>query len=191
MPPPPPRVRLSAAAALLPGYGAIAARPGDPGRRERALFALVNGMDQRVELRVAQQWGIPWTLPLVAAIAAARRRPRHAAVALLAVGATKGVEVATKKVRPRPRPLYVQPTALRDDAPLEGGSMPSGHAAVGACATMLLAPLVPAPVTAVTGAVTLLSALARVQQGAHEPLDAVAGLMLGSGIGLLGLELCR
>lgn len=185
------RGRVPAAAALLLGYGAIAARAGEPGRRERALFALVNSADQRFELRVAQQWGIPWTLPLVAAVAAARRRPRHAVVALVAMGATKGTEVATKKLRCRPRPLYVQPTALRDDAPLDGGSMPSGHAAVAACATVLLAPLVPSPVRAVAATATALSAVARVQQGAHEPLDAVAGLMLGTAIGLLGLELCR
>ena len=184
------RTRLSASAALLLGYGILAARSGEPGHHERTAFGVINGADERYELRVAQQWGIPWTLPLVGAIAAARRRPVHALVALGALGLTKGTEVATKKLRPRPRPVYVQPTALRDDAPVEGGSMPSGHAAIAACATVLLAPLVPRPVTAVATAATALSALARVQQGAHEPLDAAAGLLLGTGIGLLGLEIC-
>jgi undecaprenyl-diphosphatase len=167
----------------------LATRTARPGRRERALFGVLNDADRQPVLRLAQQWGTPWTLPAVATLAAVRRRPRHAAVALACLALTKGTEVVTKKLRPRPRPLYVQPTALRDDAPVDGGSMPSGHAAIAACATAVLAPLVPRPVTAVTATATVLSAAARVQQGAHEPMDVAAGLMLGSGVGLLALEL--
>ena len=182
------RLRLPAAVALLRSYAAVAFRSRATGPGERAVFGVINSAGQRPELRVAQQWGVPWTLPLVAALAAVRRRPRHALAALASLGLTKGAEVATKRLRPRPRPVYVQPTALRDDAPVEGGSMPSGHAAIAACATLLLAPLVPRPVTAAAAAATGLTALARIQQGAHEPLDAAAGLLLGSGVGLLALE---
>lgn len=182
-----PRARLSLAAVLLVGYGAVAASAGRPGRRERALFELLNGGD-RPWLRTPQQWGTPWTLPAVAALAALRRRPRHALVALASLPAEKGTEVLTKKLWPRPRPVYVQPTALRDDAPVEGGGMPSGHAAIAACATVLLAALVPAPVTVVAGVAAVLSGMARLQQGAHEPADVAAGLLLGTGIGLLALE---
>lgn len=185
------RTRLSIALTLLGAYGLIAARSARPGRRERSLFQAVNDSGEQPWLRVPQQWGTPWTLPVVAVTAASQRRFRHAAVALACLPVAKGTEVATKKLRSRPRPLYVQPTALRDDAPVEGGSMPSGHAAIAACATVLIAPLAPRPVTAVAAIATVLSAVARVQQGAHEPFDAAAGLLLGTGIGLTALEAVR
>lgn len=123
------------------------------------------------------------------ALTAALRRNRPLAVAALScLPAAKGIEVATKELLARPRPLYVQPTRLRDDAPVEGGSMPSGHVAIAACATVLLAPLAPRAVTVGVAVTTVLSGVSRVQQGAHEPLDVVAGGLLGAGIGLLGLE---
>lgn len=183
------RVRLRAASGLLGAYAIVAAGAGRPGRREQALFARVNARGEARWLRGPQQWGTPWTLPAVALMALLRRRPRQAALALGCLPVVKGVEVATKTVRPRPRPLYVQPTTLRDDAPVEGGSMPSGHAAIAACAAVLLAPLVPRPVATAAAGVTLLSAWTRVHQGAHEPADVVAGLMLGAGLGLAGGEL--
>ncbi|SFC34062.1 PAP2 superfamily protein [Nocardioides terrae] len=182
--------RWLGAAGLLAAYAVVAARaPKVPGRRERAVFERVNDSGGQPWLRVPQQWGTPWTLPAVAALAAVRRQGRWAVVVLACLPVEKGIEVATKKVRPRPRPLYVQPTVLRDDAPIEGGSMPSGHAALSACSTLMLAPLVPRPVTAVMTAVVGLSAWTRVHQGAHEPVDVAAGLLLGSGIGLAATEL--
>jgi hypothetical protein len=44
---------------------------------------------------------------------------------------------------------------------------------------------VSAPVAACFVALAGLSAWIRVRQGAHEPMDAVGGLLLGSGVGLL------
>lgn len=76
------------------------------------------------------------------------------------------------------------PTHLRDDAPLEGGAMPSGHAALAACGTTLLLPAVPPSARAALAALTGLSAYVRVHQGAHHPTDAVAGLVLGVGVAL-------
>lgn len=135
-------------------------------------------------LRVPQQWGTPWTLPAVAVVAAVRRRPRDAVAALACLPLEKGLEVATKKWRPRPRPVYEQPTHLRGDAPLEGGSMPSGHAALAACGTTLLLPLVPPGLRPPLVAVTGLSAYVRIHQGAHWPSDTLAGLLLGTAVGL-------
>ena len=182
---------MSAAVTLLTAYGVLAGRSGAPGRREQAVFTRINDGDEHRWLRVPQQWGTPWTLPAVAALAAARGRRSHAAATAACLPVVKGIEVATKKLRPRPRPLYVQPTVLRDDAPVEGGSIPSGHAAIAACGTVLLLPLLPRWAAASAFAVTALSAVARVRQGAHEPVDVVAGLLLGSGIGLTATELAR
>ena len=183
-------VRAAGAAVLMGAYAVAAVRwSRPPGARERAAFAQVNDGPERPLLRVPQQWGTPWTLPAVAVLALARRRPRHALVALACLPAVKGVEVATKKLRPRPRPLYVQPTVLRDDAPVEGGSMPSGHAAIATCGAIVLAPLVPRPLAAAGAAVTAGSAWTRVPPGAHEPLDAVGGLLLGGAVGLAATTL--
>lgn len=184
------RTRLSIAVLLLGAYGVVAARSGRPSRRERSLFAAVNDADWPW-LRLPQQWGTPWTLPAVGVLAGARGQGRYAVAALACLPASKGIEVAAKKLLSRPRPLYVQPTVLRDDAPVEGGSMPSGHAAIAACATVLLAPVAPRPVLTAATLATALSAISRVQQGAHEPADAAAGLLLGTGLGLAALEACR
>ncbi len=82
----------------------------------------------------AQQLGTPWALVATAAIAVVRGRRADAAVALVTLPASKCVEVLTKRVVQRPRPFHVVPTALRDDAPLDGPSMPSGHAAIATAA---------------------------------------------------------
>ena len=101
--------------------------------------------------------GDPWTLPAVAVVACLRHRCGIAGGALACLTVEKGAEVATKEWSQRPRPLYVQPTALRDDAPVEGASMPSGHAAIAACAAVLLVLLVPAPLAATVVVGTALS----------------------------------
>jgi membrane-associated phospholipid phosphatase len=100
-------------------------------------------------------------------------------VAAAALPLVKGLEVATKKVLRRPRPLYTTPTELRDDAPVEGPSFPSGHTAIGTCATALVATRTPWPVGAGLGVTLLVSAYVRVHQGAHHPSDTVGGFLLG------------
>jgi membrane-associated phospholipid phosphatase len=180
------RPRSIAGVACLVAYAAfLLIVPGRPGRRERLIFERINAGEARPWLRIPQQWGTPWTLPVVALVAAARRRPRIALATLACVPVEKAAEVATKNVLGRPRPVFVQPTVLRDDAPVDGGSMPSGHAAIAACGAVAMVGLVPAPVAACFVALAGLSAWIRVRQGAHEPMDAVGGLLLGSGVGLL------
>lgn len=178
-------VRFGGSIAALGAYGIVASRaPMVPRRSERRIFAVVNDRGAHRWLHVPQQWGTPWGLPAVAVVAVAQGRRRDAMAALACLPLVKGIEVATKWLRRRPRPLFVQPTVLRDDAPVDGGSMPSGHAALAACGTVLLMPLVPRPVAVIATAVTGMCAVSRVHQGAHEPLDALAGLLLGVGVGL-------
>lgn len=136
-------------------------------------------------LRVPQQLGTPWALPGVALIAALRGERRLAVAALAALPTEKGLEVATKKIVDRPRPAQVLSPQLRDDAPTEGPSYPSGHAAIAACSVWLLAFLLPEAATALLAACAGLTALTRVHQGAHHPMDAVGGTLLGAGVGAL------
>ena len=151
---------------------------------DRRVFALINhhGSEPAL-LRVLQQAGTPWLLPGTAVGALLAHRPRLAIAAALALPVEKALEVGIKKARPVPRPLYVEPTVLRDDAPVEGESFPSGHAAIAFTAACLVAPYVPASIRLPLLATAAAAGLVRVSQGAHHPVDVVGGAGLGVAIG--------
>lgn len=164
------------------GLGPLAAR--DPHHPERGLFRVVNGTSGPVPvLRVPQQLGTPWLLPIMAVAGLLLRRPRLAVSAALALPLEKALEVGMKEVVERRRPAQVLDATLHDDAPTEGGSYPSGHAAIAACAAVLVAPYLPTYCVAALGATVGTTAYARVHQGAHFPLDAVGGILMGVGAG--------
>ena len=153
-------------------------------RADRRLFAALNHHESDpAVLRVVQQLGIPWVLPATAGVALAAGRRRLALAAALGLPVEKALEVGTKKLRTTPRPLYVEPTVLRDDAPVEGGSFPSGHAAISFTAVTLVAPHLPRPAVGFLLACAAASAAVRVSQGAHHPVDVVGGAALGIGVG--------
>jgi undecaprenyl-diphosphatase len=149
---------------------------------DRRLFAAVNHRHEPVGLVVLQQAGTPWVLPGLALAAAIAGRRRLALSAALALPAEKALEVGLKKARPVPRPLYVEPTVLRDDAPVEGESVPSGHAAIAFAAAGLAAPHAPAPARVALFAAATGEEVARVSQGAHHPVDLLGGAALGTGL---------
>ena len=151
-------------------------------RADRRLFAAVNHRHEPAVLRVLQQAGTPWVLPGTALAALVAGHRRLALAAALALPVEKGLEVGLKKARPVPRPLYVEPTVLRDDAPVEGESFPSGHAAIAFAAAGLVAPHVPGHLRPALFAAAGGSAVARVAQGAHHPADVIGGVALGTGI---------
>jgi membrane-associated phospholipid phosphatase len=151
----------------------------EPGPRERALFIRINDGADWPWLRVPQQLGTPWVLPGLGLVLWVRGRRRDAAVAAAALPVVKGLEVLTKKWLRRPRPLYTAPTELRDDAPVEGPSFPSGHTAIATCATVLVSARAPRPIGVGLAALLLASAYVRVHQGAHHPSDTLGGFLLG------------
>jgi membrane-associated phospholipid phosphatase len=178
--------RAGITAVIVSGAGylaAAAAARGVPERAERRLFLAVNGPRDRVLLRVPQQLGTPWVLPGVAAIAFTLGRRRLGAAAVLALPVEKGCEVLTKEIVARPRPGRVLPTDLHDDAPTDGASYPSGHAAIASCAVVLVAPYLPTVVLAPLCLAAAVTAGTRIHQGAHFPLDAAGGVLLGIAIG--------
>ncbi len=152
-----------------------------PSRPERFVEAAVNHDTRgRPLLRLPQQLGTPWVLPLLSVTGLLTHRPHLAVSAACAVPLEKALEVTFKDVVHRTRPASADPrTVLHDDAPTEGGSYPSGHAALVTCAALLTASYLPEPVARVTIAAGAASAWIRVRQGAHFPLDVVGGGLLG------------
>ena len=180
----------------LDGWLALAASAGyvglvplarlDPMRPERFAFRAMNGTTGSVPaLRVPQQLGTPWLLPGIAVVGFFTHRPALAVTAALALPLEKGLEVGVKLLFERRRPDKVLDAVLHDDAPTEGGSYPSGHAAIAACAAWLIAAHLPGwsagPLATAVGATTF----TRVHQGAHFPLDAVGGVLMGASAGAL------
>jgi len=106
--------------------------------------------------------------------AGARRRTGDRAVA----AASLALVVLTTE-----RPFYVRPTVLRDDAPLEGPSFPSGHAALACAMVTVLSPYLPPPAVAALVGAAATTSLTRIHQGAHHPVDSLGGAALGAAIG--------
>jgi len=162
---------LTAAASTVAGRHPLA---------DRRAFGLLNHHRREpAVLRLVQQAGTPWVLPVTAVVGLASGRRRLACAAAIALPVEKVLEVSIKKARPTPRPLYVEPTILRDDAPVEGESFPSGHAAIAFAAATLVAPHLPAPVRPLAFTAAAAAAVVRISQGAHHPVDAVGGSALG------------
>lgn len=178
-------VRLAAPAAALAGYVALGVQHRlAPGPREAKLFWRANGRPVRV-LRAPQQLGTPWVLPGTAALAWAVGRRRLAVAAGLALPVEKGLEVGLKKLTVRPRPAKVwSGVHLRDDAPDEGPSYPSGHVAIATALAVLVSRDLSVAARCALAAVTAGTVgWARVEQGAHLPMDVVGGALLGTAVG--------
>jgi membrane-associated phospholipid phosphatase len=177
--------QLAAVAGLLYlGLGPMATR--DPHRWERGIFSAVNNSGGSMPaLRVPQQLGTPWLLPAMAILGWLTNRPRLMLSAGVALPLEKGAEVGVKKVVNRRRPAQVMDPNLHDDAPTDGPSYPSGHAAIATCGAVLAAPYLPATVTAALIGTAAITAYTRIHQGAHYPLDAAGGILLGISTGSL------
>lgn len=172
------RAALAATAAYV-GLGWLFRR--DVGRAEHGLFARFNHRSEGYGvLRVPQQLGTPWVLPLLSLVGLGTHRPHLAVSAGLALPLEKAMEVGVKKVLVRPRPAQVDDDSVQhDDAPEDGPSYPSGHAAIAFTAVTLCTPYLPTAVNAAGYLTAGTAAVVRVRQGAHFPGDAVGGAVLG------------
>ena len=132
---------------------------------------------------VPMQYGTFGTVPALAAIALAARRPRLA-VAIGAAGTSAWlVAKAVKPIVDRGRPKSVV-TVVRTRGKEEGDrGFPSGHAAVSAALTVALLPRIPRRYRPIPAALAVFVPFARWYVGAHLPLDTVGGSALGTAIG--------
>jgi undecaprenyl-diphosphatase len=90
------------------------------------------------------------------------------------------------KLSARQRPGTSQPAAvLRGDVPPAGPSFPSGHVILVAAIACVVAPVLPGWLVWLPFLVTALVMIGRIYVGAHNPLDATAGV--GAGLLLGGL----
>lgn len=158
---------------------AMAARDGID-ERERATFHAANdlSLDQGT-VWVLMQYGTFGTVPALAGLAFARKRPRLGAGLLLGGASAYALAKAAKRCVGRGRPA----TEL-DDVTIRGKEegdlgFPSGHAAVSAALTAAAAPFVSPPVGAVATGLAGTVSFARVHVGAHLPLDVIGGACLG------------
>jgi membrane-associated phospholipid phosphatase len=177
------RRRADAWLALASGALSVALLPlaaADLPRLERTLFDKANRAGYALPaLRIPQQLGTPWLLPTMSLVGFWTHRPHLTVSAALALPLEKGGEIAVKNLTRRRRPARAADPVLRDDAPVDGPSYPSGHAAIATCAAFLVAPYLPAYAGPGLLAALGLTSYARLQQGAHFPLDLLGGVLLG------------
>lgn len=168
---------LVVAAVVLAVSAAVASGGPLPGWEER-VFRLVEDLPlPYVLVWPVMQLGNVLAVPAAAAVALAVRRARLAAE-LLVGGLTAYVLARVlKDVVDRGRPAELLPGVLGVDD--SGRGYPSGHAAVAVVLACLALPHLSATWRRVVLVAAGLVGLARVDVGAHLPLDVVGGTALG------------
>lgn len=184
--------RRHAADALHAGLGAagvgataLLAAEGGLSAIEREVFAAINGLPQTVSpaLWLVMQAGSFPAVFVTAGLALVARRPRLA-VALAAGGtATWLLAKVLKQVVDRGRPEALLHDVVVYGPSATGLGFPSGHAAVAALIMTVAAPYLTQRARVAGWIVVGLVAFTRVLIGAHLPLDALGGLLLGWTIG--------
>jgi membrane-associated phospholipid phosphatase len=164
--------------AALPVYG------GRLSVSEAAVFRAING----VALPIVVVWpfmqlGNFVVVPITAAVAAAYRRWRLAGELLLAGGGVYLLAKVVKGIVVRGRPAsLLDDVVIRGDTPLGRGFI-SGHAAVVTALLVVAWPWLGRRGRIVCAVLVVLVCFARVQVGAHLPLDVVGGVGLGLAVG--------
>jgi undecaprenyl-diphosphatase len=168
------------------GYAALATEAGR--RADADLFERVNrGHGRTLDRGFAAitELGSMYAVGAAAGVLAALGRPRPAARAAAAAGATWLIGQAVKKVVDRPRPYVADPDGTRAMiAPPKGTSWPSSHPAVLVAFTTVAARSLTAgrPARAMLATASLKVAASRVYLGVHYPSDVVSGLLIGRAV---------
>ncbi|WP_083889924.1 phosphatase PAP2 family protein [Nocardia pneumoniae] len=174
-------VVVSAATAWACGSGFVE-------RADHRLFRMINTLPDGLfrPLWLIQLTGVLGAPAVVAAIALLARRFRLAAGLLLLIPAKLVVERdILKSLVVHGRPGAIMPEAVLRDVPTAGLAFPSGHALLLFGMATLLLPYSSRGQRAVTLAIAILAAVARIYLGAHTPLDVVGGAAAGIAVGAL------
>ena len=170
-----------AVAALVLALSTLAAKAA-LSDAEVALFRAINGLPHRLHSVVwpVMQYGTFITIPALAAVALLFRRFRLAAAMVLAGVGVYLLALAVKSFVERGRPAALLPGVEGREVFGEGSlGYPSGHAAVAAALTVVVAAHLSrrwAIGALVLGVAVLFG---RMYVGAHLPLDVVGGAALG------------
>ena len=167
------------------GATALLAAEGGVSAIEREVFESINGLPQTASpaLWVVMQAGSFPAVFVTAGLALVARRPRLA-LALAGGGtATWLLAKAIKQVVERGRPEAVLHDVVIYGPTATGLGYPSGHAAVAALIMTVAAPYLTPRAKVVGWVVVAIVAFTRVLIGAHLPLDALGGLLLGWTVG--------
>lgn len=176
---------LAALASLLLVVTALWSMGDHPYAIESRAFTLLNGLpDGLVYVLIPVMQAGSFAAVFVAGILALlARRPHLAGLLVLAGGSAWVLAKLVKRVVERGRPdEYLADVVIRGAVQM-GQGFPSGHAAVIAAMATVAAPYLSRPGRILMWTVVGLVALARVYTGAHLPLDVVAGVLVGWGLG--------
>jgi membrane-associated phospholipid phosphatase len=156
-----------------------------PYAAEHGVFTALNELPAALEavLIPTMQAGSLAAVFAAGVLALIARRPQLAGLLVLAGGSAWILAKFVKRAVERERPAaYFSDVVIRG-AEQMGQGFPSGHAAVIAAMATVASPYLNRPGRVLVWAVVGLVALARVYTGAHLPLDVVAGVAVGWGIG--------
>jgi undecaprenyl-diphosphatase len=163
----------------------IAARRAHPGRFEVNLFRLVNDLPNALAgvLGAIMQLGSLAAVPIVAGLALLLRRVRMAFHLAVSGGVAWLLAKAVKDAVERGRPATLLEHVATRGVEVVGQGFPSGHVAVAAALATTAAPYLPRPARRSAWVAVALVAVARINAGAHLPLDALGGAALGWTVG--------
>jgi undecaprenyl-diphosphatase len=182
------RVVAIAVGCVVFAFCAAVARTGTVPAWEAAIFRAVNGLPDWLAgpMHAAQFLGVLGVGLVVAAVAAALGRWWLALAAVIVTVGKLALERFVWRVLQihRERPAVTEPVVtVRGDTATSGLSFVSGHVLLVTALAWIVTPYLRGRWRVAPWAIVALVAFARVYLGAHNPLDVIGGIALGTVLG--------